>query len=168
MGVVKKKICMLGGFAVGKTSLVQRFVRSVFSERYLTTVGVRIDQKSMTIGDQNVELILWDIHGDDEFQNVRAMYLKGMSGYFLVTDGTRRSTLEKAEELQKLAVATVGDVPFFLIVNKEDLAPEWEITESDLERLRQQGWSVLITSAKNDHGVGEAFGELTARMLATT
>jgi small GTP-binding protein len=165
MGTVKKKICMLGGFAVGKTSLVQRFVRSVFSERYLTTVGVRIDQKSMTVGESSVELILWDIHGDDAFQNVRAMYLRGMAGYFLVADGTRRSTLDKAETLHELAVSTVGDVPFFLLVNKADLSTEWEVTDADLDRLRRQGWQILTTSAKSDHGVAEAFESLTARML---
>jgi small GTP-binding protein len=166
MSTIKKKICMLGGFAVGKTSLVQRFVRSVFSDKYLTTVGVRIDQKSMVIEDQQIELILWDIHGDDEFQNVRTMYLRGMAGYLLVADGTRRDTLIKVEELHERAVATVGDVPFFLLINKEDLSSEWEITQEDLERFRGRGWQVLTTSAKSDQGVTEAFERLAAGMLA--
>ena len=82
MDIVKKKICMLGTFAVGKTSLVQRFVRSVFSDRYLTTVGVRIDQKTLTVDDRQVELILWDIHGDDEFQNVRSKTATGKASMF--------------------------------------------------------------------------------------
>jgi len=166
MAVVKKKICMLGTFAVGKTSLVQRFVRSVFSDRYLTTVGVRIDQKTVTIDDNQVELILWDIHGDDEFQNVRSMYLRGMGGYFLVIDGTRRESLDKAEELQALADAVAENTPFLLLVNKDDIREEWEITEADLDRIREKGWTVLTTSAKSDHAVTEAFEQLAERMLA--
>jgi small GTP-binding protein len=167
MKVIKKKICMLGGFAVGKTSLVQRFVRSIFSDIYQTTVGVRIDQKTVILDDTQVELILWDIHGDDEFQKVRSMYLRGMSGYLLVADGTRRSTLEQVETLQTLASETVGDVPFFLLVNKSDIEDEWEITEDDLDRLRKNNWHVLKTSAKSNRGVGDAFEVLTQRMLSS-
>lgn len=167
MDVVKKKICMLGTFAVGKTSLVQRFVRSVFSDRYLTTVGVRIDQKSLTVGDRQVELILWDIHGDDEFQNVRSMYLRGMGGYFLVVDGTRRESLDKAEELHELATSVAAEAPFLLLVNKDDLKDQWEITDEDIDRLREKGWHVLTTSAKSDHAVTEAFETLAGLMLTT-
>ena len=166
MKIIKKKICMLGGFCVGKTSLVQRFVRSIFSDTYQTTVGVRIDQKTVKLEDTQVDLILWDIHGDDEFQKVQAMYLRGMAGYLLVTDGTRRSTLEQVERLQALSVSVVGDVPFILLINKADLVSDWEITTEDIERLKTNGWRVLKTSAKNDHGVNEAFEELTKLMLS--
>ena len=166
MTVLKKKICMLGGSAVGKTSLVQRFVRSIFSDKYMTTVGVRIDQKTMSLDDKrSVELILWDIHGDDEFQNVRSMYLRGMSGYFLVIDGTRKSTLDKAHILHNLAVTTVGSVPFILIINKNDLHDEWEVTNEDLAPLRQKGWHIIETSAKEGYGVTEAFKTLTELMI---
>jgi GTPase SAR1 family protein len=58
---VQKKICMLGGFSVGKTSLVKRYVASIFSESYLTTVGVKIDKKTVTLGERVVHLILWRI-----------------------------------------------------------------------------------------------------------
>ena len=67
--MIKKKICMLGAFAVGKTSLVQRFVNSIFSEKYQTTIGVKIDQKLVQTGDTEVNLMLWDIHGEDNYQN---------------------------------------------------------------------------------------------------
>ena len=166
MTVLKKKICMLGGSAVGKTSLVHRFVRSMFSDKYMTTVGVKIDQKTVVLDEKRtVELILWDIHGDDEFQNVRRMYLRGMAGYFLVIDGTRRSTLDKAHMLRNLAVTTVGDIPFVLIVNKSDLSAEWEITKEDLDLMREQGWHIVETSAKEDCGVTEAFEKLAKLMI---
>jgi len=66
--VIQKKICMLGSFSVGKTSLVSRFVSTVFSDKYLTTVGVKIDKKALTVGGEDVTLMLWDIYGEDDFR----------------------------------------------------------------------------------------------------
>ncbi len=57
---------MLGGFGVGKTSLVRRYVQSIFSDTYLTTVGVKIEKKMVNVGAADVALILWDIAGEDE------------------------------------------------------------------------------------------------------
>src|SRR6185295_11004334 len=120
--MIQKKICMLGGFAVGKTSLVSRFVSSIFSDKYLSTVGVKIDKKELSVDGAAVTLMLWDIFGQDEFQTVKSSYLRGMAGYLLVVDGTRASTLETARDLQKKAVAVAGEVPFSLLLNKVDVA----------------------------------------------
>jgi small GTP-binding protein len=79
---------MLGGFSVGKTSLIKRFVESVFSEKYLTTVGVKIDTKTVDVQGRSVNLILWDIAGEDDTATIRMSYLRGCSGYLLVADGT--------------------------------------------------------------------------------
>src|SRR6476661_2941267 len=94
--VLQKKICMIGGFSVGKTSLVRRYVQSIFSEAYLTTVGVKIDKKTVELTDRTVNLILWDLAGEDDIGSLRMTYLRGASGYVLVADGTRRSTLDVA------------------------------------------------------------------------
>lgn len=163
--MIQKKICMLGGFSVGKTSLVARFVHSIFSDKYLTTVGVKIDKKSVTVGSRDVNLMLWDIYGEDDFQKLRMSYLRGSSGYLLVVDGTRRSTLDMACAVHKSAEATLGAVPFFLLLNKADLAPSWEVTQSDIALLQEKGWSVLQTSAKTGAGVEEAFLTLARRMV---
>ena len=85
--MLQKKICMLGGFSVGKTSLVKRYVESVFSETYLTTVGVKIDKKTVNLDDRAVTLILWDVAGEDDISTVRMTYLRGCAGYVLVADG---------------------------------------------------------------------------------
>ena len=106
--MIQKKVCMLGGFAVGKTSLVARFVTSIFSDKYLTTVGVKIEKKSVQVSNQQLDLVLWDIYGDDEFQRVRMSYLRGASGYLLVVDPTRKATLETAIALQDSAEKTIG------------------------------------------------------------
>src|SRR5918995_100788 len=140
--MLQKKICMLGGFGVGKTSLVSRFVTSMFSETYLTTVGVKIDKKTFAVDSKDVTLMLWDIYGQDDFQTVRDSYLRGASGYLLVADGTRYATLETATALQQKAESVVGRVPFLLLLNKADLDAEWQVDERALWKLAERGWPV--------------------------
>jgi small GTP-binding protein len=165
--MVQKKICMLGSFSVGKTSLVARYVSSVFSERYLTTVGVKIDKKTVTADGVDVTLMLWDIYGEDDFQKLRMSYLRGASGYLLVVDGTRRATLDVALALERKVRSDVGPLPFVVCLNKSDLRGEWEIDLDMLHDLaRAGGWPVIETSAKLGAGVDEAFAELTRRMIA--
>jgi len=162
--VIRLKICMLGAYAVGKTSLVMRFVKSMFSERYETTIGVKILKKELELDGQPATLMLWDMHGDDDFQNVRTSYLRGASGYFVVADGTRGETLEKAVELQALAREHLGGVPSMLLVNKADLSAEWELEEGFEARFAGE-WPVQLTSARSGAGVEEAFHELARRMI---
>jgi small GTP-binding protein len=161
--MIQKKVCMLGGFAVGKTSLVARFVTSMFSDKYLTTVGVKIEKKSVQVSDQQLDLVLWDIYGDDEFQRVRMSYLRGASGYLLVVDPTRKATLETAIALQDSAEKTIGRVPFILVLNKADLIDQWDIDEHALD---DRNWTIIRTSAKTGAGVEEAFLAL-ARAMAS-
>jgi hypothetical protein len=163
--MIQKKICMLGAFAVGKTSLVRRFVESIFSEKYQSTVGVSIHKKTVQCAGQEALLLLWDIYGEDDFQKVRTSYLRGASGLLLVVDGTRRATLDVALGLRKMADESAGRVPAVLVCNKSDLEPDWEVEAEALRSLEQQGWSVVRASAKSGAGVEEAFTRLTAAML---
>jgi small GTP-binding protein len=163
--MIQKKVCMLGGFAVGKTSLVRRFVSNVFSDHYHTTIGVTVEKKSVTVDDRDVMLVLWDLYGEDEFQRVRDSYLRGSSGYILVMDGTRRATLDSALALQQTAIRTVGTVPFISIINKADVRSEWEIDERAIEQLRERGWTVLFSSAKLGQGVEELFVKLATQIV---
>ena len=164
--MIQKKICMLGSFAVGKTSLVARYVHSTFSEKYLTTIGVKIDRKEVSIDDESVNLMLWDIHGEDEFQKVRASYLRGTAGYFLVIDGTRPETVDTALKLHELAVSAVGERPFLVLLNKCDLEDQWAIDMERIAELEAKGWSTRKTSAKDSNNVEESFRELTSMILA--
>jgi small GTP-binding protein len=163
--MLQKKICMLGAFAVGKTSLVVRFVRSIFVDKYYTTIGVKIDKKELTIGTQQVNLVLWDLAGEDEFLQVHMSYLRGSSGYLLVADGTRPATLDTARSLQKRVEAAIGHVPFLLMLNKSDLTAGWEIGEEALADLREKGWDIIITSARSGLGIEEAFLILVQKIL---
>ena len=163
--MIQKKICMVGAFATGKTSLVARFVKSIFSDIYQTTVGVKIDKKLIKFKDHELNLILWDIHGEDEFQKVRMSYMRGASGYFLVVDGTRRYTLEQAFFLQQRVEDNIGKVPFILILNKADLTNEWEIDGAAMEELSRKNWTVIKGSAKTGLGVEESFINLAEKMF---
>lgn len=164
--MMQKKICMLGGFAVGKTSLVSRFVRSIFSDKYLTTVGVKIDKKPMAVDGQDVTLMLWDLYGEDDFQSVQETHLRGTAGYLIVVDGTRPATLDTARELQPRIVRTVGEVPFVVVLNKADLATEWRVDDGTVASAFERNAGVLRTSAKTGDGVEEAFVTLTRAVLA--
>jgi small GTP-binding protein len=162
--MLQKKICMLGSYAVGKTSLVRRFVSSIFSDTYLTTVGVKIDKKVLRVGEEEVMLVLWDIYGEDEFQRLRMSYLRGASGYFFVADGTRLATLEKAIAMKEAAEQALGPAQFVIVLNKSDLAEEWEVDAQKENELSSRGWSVIRTSAKSGEGVELAFNTLAAAM----
>jgi small GTP-binding protein len=163
--MVQKKVCMLGSFSVGKTSLVRRFVESLFSDAYLTTVGVKIDKKLLRIDDEDVTLMLWDIYGEDEFQKMRMSYLRGASGFLFVVDGTRLATLEKALAIKEEATKALGSVHSVLVLNKCDLAERWEIDPEKENDLAGRGWSVVRTSAKTGQGVEEVFTALARAML---
>jgi len=165
--VIQKKVCMLGAFAVGKTSLVARYVHSIFSDKYLTTVGVKIEKKTVDLGDRQLDLIIWDLYGDDAFQRLRMSYLRGSAGYLLVVDGTRRETLDTALGLADTVDHEIGRVPRLLVLNKADLEPSWEVTTDDISDLSARGWRLVRTSAKTGDGVSEAFDTL-ARLIVNT
>ena len=157
---MQKKICLLGNFAVGKSSITERFVRSIFSERYRTTVGVRIHKKTFAVDDCVLDLIIWDLAGEDEFVVLRTAYLRGAAGYMLVADGTRPETLDKALDLQRRAETALGSAPFVLMVNKNDRLEDWAIQNDALEHLARRNWLIFRTSAKTGEGVEEAFTTL--------
>jgi len=166
--MIRKKICMVGGSAVGKTSLVSRFVKGIFSERYLTSIGVSIDKKTVDVNGTPMELILWDLNGEDRFQHVSMSYLRGAAGFLLVVDGTNRASMETAVQLRSRVFESIGTVPFILLINKYDLTDEWEMKEDDYIFFRDQGWNVLETSAKSGMGVEHAFVSIASMLNPTS
>jgi small GTP-binding protein len=161
----KAKVCLIGATAVGKSSLVARYVRSIFSEQYQTTIGVKIESRVVERAGGPLELVVWDLSGEDEFQNVQPSYLRGAWGYHLVIDGTRRETVDVALALEARVRATIGPVPLVVILNKADLVARWELSRADVDRMRGRGWVLVETSAKTGLGVEQAFEELVDAML---
>ena len=165
--MLQKKICLLGAFAVGKTSLVMRYVDSIFSDKYHTTVGVKIDKKQLTVDEQDVTLMIWDLAGQDDLTRLRTSYLRGAAGYIVVADGTRPFSLETAFNMYKEAREFTGDVPFVIALNKADLqnSGKWQVDAALLATLQEQGAEIILTSAKDDEHVEELFQRLTTKML---
>jgi len=155
--MIQKKVCMVGVYGTGKTSLVQRFVHSLFSAKYHSTVGVKIDRKAVQVGDTPVNLLLWDVEGSTADQEIPSSYLRGAHAMFFVADGTRRETFDQLFDLREHARAAAGDVPSIVALNKADLKEQWLLTTADTSKLITSGFHVLTTSAKTGDGVEDAF-----------
>lgn len=162
----KAKICLLGAFATGKTSLTRRVVEGLFSERYLATVGVKIDHHDVDVDSVPLRLVLWDINGEDEFIRVHESYLRGAAACVLVVDGTRAWTLATALDLRQRALTALGPVPMMLLLNKADLRSEWELQPQAISDLGAE-CPILQTSAKSSEGVDAAFLALARRLIAS-
>lgn len=165
MSSVSRKVSLLGDFAVGKTSTVARAVRNTFSAAYLTTVGVKVDSKTMQLGDRELRLVLWDIAGANSLDQMRANYIGGSHGLLLVADGTRGETVDAALELREQAQRLLGRaLPAVLLLNKNDLAGEWDVPPAWIEKLAAQ-LPVFSTSALSGAGIEEAFAALAAQLI---
>jgi len=160
--MLKKKICMLGYYGVGKTSLVSQFVSHLFSGKYQTTVGVKIDKKVVTMGQSEVTLMLWDLAGEEDEAPLKLSYVRDASGYLLVVDGCRQKTFDAALSIQQRVKDEIGSRPFILLANKADERNRWEIPTAGLQDAAARGWTVLETSAKTGENVEQAFLALTS------
>jgi small GTP-binding protein len=162
--MVQKKICLLGSFAVGKTSLISQFVDSIFDDRYLTTVGVKITKKVVVLESAEVMLMIWDLAGEDDYSTLQTSYLRGASGYILVADGTRQRTLDVAMALHERTQNELHGVPAVLAVNKCDLVDEWVVSDNQRNELATR-FELLTTSAKTGENVDQLFETLSRNML---
>jgi small GTP-binding protein len=164
---ITSKICIVGDFAVGKTSVTERFVNNHFSEKYLTTVGVKIDTREIECPDRGIthKLVIWDVAGSDRFDSAQLAYLRGASGYIYVADGTRANTLRSLVYLKEQLTELYDDPPAIALVNKSDLHTDWEANEEHIDVLRTQIGNVFKTSAKTGDGVEHAIDSLADRIL---
>jgi len=164
MSEIARKVCMLGDFGVGKTSLVARFVRNTFSEKYLTTVGVKVDSRVVALTDAvDLKLVVWDIAGKAALDSVNKNYLRGASGLILVADGTREASLRAALNLAMQARDVINDPACVLFVNKLGLIDRWEVAPAVLAEIRRN-LAVFETSALSGDGVEAGFAELAQRL----
>lgn len=157
---------MLGATGVGKTSLVRRFVQTIFSEKYHSTIGVKVDKKIVTVDDEEMTLMLWDVQGEDAEYTIRPSFLRGASGCLIVIDLTRSETLNTALSIQQMVKREIGDLPFFVMLNKNDLQDEIQIKESEIRSITDMNERIIRTSAKTGENVEKAF-ELVAREMVS-
>lgn len=161
---VSYKICLLGDFAVGKTSLVRRFVYDLFDDKYLSTIGVKVSRKTVAVPreDRVVELtlILWDLAGSEKFSSLQATYMRGATGAVLVCDMTRAETLAHLNSYVKDLKVVSPAAVFVLAANKCDLSG-WELTQEEVESFAASiGAPCFFTSAKSGAQVDDLFRAL--------
>ena len=172
MASVKKKICLIGSFAVGKTSLIQRYVYDRFDEKYLTTIGVKISQKALPpIKDpQSGQIIqhtflIWDIAGLEKFDRVVTNYFRGAAGALIVADLTRKETIEHISLLYDRFSEISPDADVLVLGNKLDIFKENKQTISALKaKAANFKTDMMLTSAKTGEGVEQAFLNLSQKI----
>ncbi|MEC7134989.1 MAG: Rab family GTPase [Pseudomonadota bacterium] len=158
--MIQKKVCILGPTGVGKTSLIKQFVEGIFSEKYKTTIGVKIDKKQVNKDGRGVQLLLWDLEGIDRYCGFNPRYLRGASAYIIVVDQTRSQSLLEGMEILELAREHYPDIPAFFVVNKTDLPTSWHWSEEKLNSYAQKFTSLTKTSAKTGENVENLFSTI--------
>lgn len=168
---IYKKICLLGDFAVGKTSLVRRYVDNQFSDEYLTTVGVKISRKLVELPNHAgervaLQLIVWDLEGKSSFANATNAYLQGASGAIIVGDLTRPETIANISHHADAFLTINPQSPVIAACNKGDLLEVKEHSALPHFEGHDRIIGTLRTSAKSGEGVGTLFASLSQRMIA--
>ncbi len=162
---LKSKICLVGEKAVGKTSLIRRYVLDTFDEKYITTIGTRVSKKEVRVflpeRDMlvDVDMQIWDIMGEKGFRELlKEAYFYGANGILAIADLTRRRTLDDLDDWIDGIEQVVGKVPLLIAVNKSDLVSGAQFGERDVDQVaRAFDCSFVMTSAKTGAGVEDAF-----------
>jgi small GTP-binding protein len=168
--VLSKKVCLLGDFAVGKTSLVRRFVYDRFDDRYITTIGVKVSRKTVAVvrayGIVELTMMLWDLAGSEEFDRVRASYLRGSAGAVLVCDLTRPETLDSLRAYQEDLFSINPEAQLVLAANKRDLTEQQRLSTAQIEAFAAElNIPHTLTSAKTGDEVEQLFRQLGDLMV---
>jgi small GTP-binding protein len=169
---MKMKVCLVGEPAVGKTSLVRRFVFNTFDPKYFSTIGTNIWKKKLQLTHPlnndtlDVDMIVWDIMGQKQFRDLlRDAYFFGAKGVIVVCDSSRRETFDKLVYWIEAVTEITGDIPKFLIANKIDLG-NVSFEENEIEETAKTfECPYQMTSAKTGEFVEEVFSNLAGRII---
>jgi len=163
---VKAKVCLVGDVAVGKTSLIKRFVLESFDDRYVATVGTKVTKKTVHAEWKGVpatiDIMVWDIMGEKGFRSLlRDAYFEGAHGVLAVCDLTRKDTFYDLNNWVQMVRKQVGDVPIVFLGNKADLGERVVVSPEELARMGAiLNAKYFLTSAKTGQNVNEAFQTL--------
>jgi len=166
---VGKKICMLGDFGVGKTSLVRRYVHNEFSPDYQTTLGVNIykytDEVPTDAGPVEFRHLLWDIEGGLQRQSLLDSYIGGSAGAIVVGDVSRPDRIETMREnAMRFQQARPGR-PVVFALNKSDLIEQDDLAAEAESLAKDFRGSVQYTSALTGEAVAALFRTLAEQIL---
>lgn len=160
--MISRKVILTGSFGVGKTSLFRRFITNTFSEKYITTIGVKVDKKTVEVEGQEVSILLWDIAGEIKQDKVPKSYFLGASAIIYVFDLTRPSTYKNINSDMEILNGILPDSILKIVANKADLvnANAIDTIASELDMPID-----VITSAKTGENVEKLFLGLAAEFL---
>ncbi len=158
------KAVVVGDAAVGKTSLLIRYVKGIFNPTYLLTIGVAFHVKDIVVGENVLRMQMWDTGGQERFGPIRQLYYRGAKGVLVMYDRSNPASFNRVDYWLKEAKRACGDVPVVLVANKADLA---EKVKSEDGKMKAEEHSMVFveTSAKNDANVDNAFSELSKLIL---
>jgi small GTP-binding protein len=172
---ISKKVCLLGDFAVGKTSLVRRFVYNLFDDRYLSTIGVKVSRRTVDVPRDGevleLNMMIWDLAGSEEFNHARKSYLRGSAGALLVCDVTRPQTLPSLQSYANDLLQMNPEARFAVAANKCDLidpaSPGQQcLTAGQVEEFAGAfGAPWAVTSARTGEEVETLFRYLAGALL---
>ncbi len=161
------KVSIVGDYAVGKTSLIKRYMTNSFDEGYKATLGAAISTFKTTVGDSDISLQVWDLAGQTSFRRVRVQYLFGTDFALVVYDLTRKDTLECVKEWVADVKKGAPGVLLYLVGNKADLQDDRVIQRNDSEKMREKLKMLghMETSAKEGTNVKELFQTIAQLLL---
>ena len=167
---LNKKVCLLGDFAVGKSSLVRRFVYNLYQDKYISTIGVKVSRKTIAIPQADtlteLTLMLWDLAGSEEFNQMQASYMRGAVGAVLVCDLTRPDTLMNLSTYTADLLSIAPQARFIIAANKNDLVDQHQLSVSQIEATATElNAPYYLTSAKTGHEVETLFRHLGQLLL---
>jgi len=169
----KLKICLIGESAVGKTSLIRRFVHDSFDDKYIRTMGTKVTKKELTIegmvnnGPMDVQLLIWDIVGERSFrQLLQESFFFGTQGVLGTCDLTRENTLSELGNWMDFVMRITDKIPVVFLGNKNDL-PGQQVNLKDISNFatRYENSEAYITSAKTGYNVEQAFKTLGQKII---
>ena len=160
--MISKKVILTGSFGVGKTSLFNKFIFNRFSDKYLTTIGVKVNKKVINIDGRELSILLWDIAGEVAQDKVPTSYFLGASGIIYVFDMTRPSTYKNIQADIDYLNNIIDNGVVKIVGNKKDLVDEGGIAEIDKEISMPYD---ILTSAKTGENVEELFQDLGLALL---
>jgi len=155
------KVVIVGNGAVGKSSMIQRYCRGIFTNSYKKTIGVDFLEKQLRIGGEEVRLMLWDTAGQEEFDAITKAYYRGAQACVVAFSTTDRASFEAVRKWKKKVEDECGSIPMVLVQNKIDLMHEAEVSPDEVERLAKECKMRLYrTSVKEDLNVSGVFQHL--------
>lgn len=160
-----KKICLVGEFSVGKTSLVRRFVTGRFDDSYLSTIGAKVSRKTVETERSTFDFYIWDLAGGKDFEHVMESYYSGAAGALIVCDLTRHETLSALTRFAELLRAQNPAIELVFVGNKVDLEADQQIDEASMRDAAERFLApYILTSAKNGDNVLAAFQQLAVQL----